>query len=81
MPTTLGEAYKIGSKPNDPVETYKEDIFTVTANIVGIPSLSIPYGKGKDGLPLGIQIMSKKFNEKTIYSFAKTIEKIVKKED
>ena len=79
MPTTLGEAYKIGSKPNDPVETYKEDIFTVTANIVGIPSLSIPYGKGKDGLPLGIQIMSKKFNEKTIYSFAKTIEKIVKK--
>lgn len=81
MPTTLGEAFKIGSKPSDPVETYKEDIFTVTANIVGIPSLSIPYGKGENGLPLGIQIMSKKFNEKTIYSFAKTIEGLIKKED
>ena len=81
MPTALGEAYKIGSKPSDPVETYKEDIFTVTANIVGIPSLSIPYGKGENGLPLGIQIMSKKFDEKTIYKFAKEIENIIKKED
>ena len=80
IPTTLGEAYKIGSKPSDPVETYKEDIFTVTANIVGIPSLSIPYGKGENGLPLGIQIMSKKFDEKTIYKLAKEIETIIKKE-
>lgn len=81
MPSALGEAFKIGSKPSDPVETYKEDIFTVTANIVGIPSLSVPYGVGQNGLPLGIQIMSKKFNEKTIFSFAKLIEKITKKED
>ena len=80
MPTALGEAYKIGSKPSDPVETYEEDIFTVTANIVGIPSLSIPYGKGKNGLPLGIQIMSKNFDEKTIYTFAKQIEKLIKED-
>lgn len=74
MPTTLGEAYKIGSKPSDPVETYKEDVFTVTANIVGCPSLSIPFGKGKSGLPLGIQLFGKKFDEKTIYSLAKLIQ-------
>ena len=74
MPTTIGEAYKIGSKPSDPVETYKEDIFTVTANIAGLPSLNIPFGKGENGLPLGIQLMSKKFNEKEIYQLAKFIE-------
>lgn len=74
MPTTMGEAYKIGSKPSDPVETYKEDIFTVTANIAGLPSLSIPFGTGDNKMPLGIQLMSKKFNEKTIYKLAKYIE-------
>lgn len=76
MPTTIGEAFKIGSKPSDPVETYKEDIFTVSANIAGIPSLSIPFGKGENGLPLGIQILSKKFNEDLIYKFAKYIENL-----
>lgn len=74
MPTTIGVAYKIGSKPSDPVETYKEDIFTVTANIAGLPSLSIPYGYGEENLPLGIQLMAGKFNEKEIYKFAKFIE-------
>ncbi len=78
MPTALGEAYEIGSKPSDPVETYKEDVFTVTANIVGSPSLSIPFGKGKHNLPLGIQLFGKKFDEKTIYSLAKFIEKNLK---
>lgn len=74
MPTTVGVAYKIGSKPSDPVETYKEDIFTVTANIVGIPSMNIPYGKGEDNMPLGIQLMAKKFDELNIYKLAKFIE-------
>lgn len=74
MPTTIGEAFKIGSKSKNPVDTYKEDIFTVTANIAGLPSLSIPFGKGDNGLPLGIQLMAKKFDEATIYKFAKFIE-------
>ena len=77
MPTTVGEAYKIGSKSNDPVETYKEDVFTITANIVGIPSLSIPFGKGESGMPLGIQVMAKKFDEAKIYKFAKFVEEII----
>ncbi len=74
MPTTIGEAFKIGSKSSNPVDTYKEDIFTVTANIAGIPSLSIPFGKGENGLPLGIQIIGDVFKEKDIYRFAKFIE-------
>lgn len=74
MPTTLAEAYKIGSKSDNPIDTYKEDIFTVTANIVGIPSLSIPFGKGEHGMPLGVQLMARKFNEKTIYNLAKFLE-------
>ena len=70
MPTTIGEAFKIGSKPSNPIDTYKEDVFTVSANIAGVPSLSIPFGQGENGLPLGIQILAKKFDEKKIYSFA-----------
>lgn len=81
MPTTMGEAYKIGSKPSNPVETYKEDIFTVTANIAGLPSLSIPFGKSESNMPLGIQIMSNKFNESKIYAFAKFIEEKLKQGD
>lgn len=76
MPTTIGEAYKIGSKSSNPVDTYKEDIFTVTANIAGLPSLSIPFGKGENGLPLGIQLFAKKFDEATIYKFANFVSKI-----
>ena len=49
-------------------------VFTVTANVVGLPSLSIPYGKGENGLPLGIQIIGKKFAESTIYNLAKFVE-------
>ena len=56
------------------VDTYKEDIFTVTANIAGLPSLSIPFGKGENNLPFGVQLMAKKFDEKSIYKLAKFIE-------
>ena len=73
IPTALGEAFKIGSK-SSPIDAYKEDVFTITANVVGVPSLSIPFGKGENGMPLGIQIIANKFNEKLIYKFAKFIE-------
>ena len=69
MPTTTGEAFKIGSKDQNPVDAYKEDIFTVTINVVGVPSLNSPFGKGQNGLPLGIQLLANKFDEKTIYKF------------
>ena len=79
MPTTYGEAFEIGSKTSDPVSMYIEDMFTVTANIVGLPAISIPVGTGGNGLPLGFQILSSPFNEKEIYNMADFI--VARKED
>ena len=73
MPTTKGEAYKLGSK-TDPVDAYKEDIFTVSANITGLPSISIPFGSGSTGLPIGMQLLAPHFMEKRLYQLAKFIE-------
>lgn len=70
MPTTYGEAFEIGSKISDPVSMYIEDMFTVPINIVGVPAMSIPVGTGKAGLPIGLQILSKHFNEKEIFNMA-----------
>ena len=70
MPTTYGEAFAIGSKMSDPVSMYIEDIFTVTANIVGVPAISVPAGRGKTGLPIGLQILSRHFGEKELYNIA-----------
>lgn len=74
LPTAKGEAFKLGSKQN-PVDAYKEDIFTVSANIAGIPSISVPFGKGENNLPLGMQIMANHFNEGAIYTVADFVEK------
>ena len=60
-PTTPGPAFKIGQKANDPLSLYLEDVFTVPANIVGIPAISIPSGNAEEegvSLPLGIQFMA-----------------------
>jgi len=70
MPTTYGEAFDIGSKTSDPVSMYIEDMFTVTANIVGVPAISIPVAKGNNNLPLGLQILGRHFGEKEIYNMA-----------
>lgn len=70
MPTTYGEAFELASKTSDPVSMYIEDMFTVPINIVGVPAISIPVGKGENGLPIGLQILSKHFNEKEIFNMA-----------
>lgn len=63
LPTTVGTAFKIGQKSDDPIALYLEDIFTVQANITGIPAISVPCGKDKNGLPIGLQLMSAPFTE------------------
>ncbi len=73
MPTTIGEAYKIGEKSN-PVDSYKEDIYTVSANITGLPAISLPCGKGENGLPIGMQFIGSNFDEATLYKVASFIE-------
>lgn len=63
MPSTPGTAFEFGQKSNDPVVMYLEDIFTVQANLVGIPGISIPTGNDEKGLPIGMQLMAPMFEE------------------
>ena len=62
-PTTPTPAFKLGEKTDDPLAMYLADIFTVTANLAGIPGISVPCGKSKEGLPIGMQILGKYFDE------------------
>ena len=71
-PTT---AYKSGMKVTDPLEMYLGDIYTVTVNIAGLPAISIPCGMGAENLPIGIQLIGKAFDEKTILRVANSFEK------
>jgi aspartyl-tRNA(Asn)/glutamyl-tRNA(Gln) amidotransferase subunit A len=76
-PTTPSPAFKIGEKINDPLKLYLEDIFTVPANLAGIPALSIPSGHkmvGDKSLPLGLQIMSATGNDQLLFKVATDFE-------
>ncbi len=76
-PTTLSTAFKIGGKLKDPISMYMEDLFTVPANLAGIPALSIPYAKCENGLPLGMQFMACERDEQTLFEVADKFEKII----
>ncbi len=66
-PTTPSPAYKIGEKTEDFLSMYIADIFTVTANLAGVPAVSFNAGKNKDGLPIGMQLSSKALNEEVLF--------------
>jgi len=74
-PTAPSAAFPIGEKEDDPIKMYLNDVFTVPASLAGIPGISIPFGKSKEGLPLGVQILSKHFDEQTIFNAASYLEK------
>ena len=76
-PTTPSVAFKIGAKSQDPVQMYLSDIFTVPANIAGIPAISVPSGTGADNLPLGIQFMAPYFREDILFEIGKEYEGLV----
>ncbi|NUQ80396.1 MAG: Asp-tRNA(Asn)/Glu-tRNA(Gln) amidotransferase subunit GatA [Bacteroidetes bacterium] len=73
-PTTPGTAFRIGEKTTDPLEMYLSDIFTVSANLAGIPGVSIPAGLASDGLPIGVQLLGNHFDEATLLTTARAIE-------
>ena len=60
-------AYKLGEKTSDPLQMYMGDIYTVPVNIAGIPALSMPCGEDENGMPVGMQLLGKAFDEKTLY--------------
>ncbi len=77
-PSTPSSAFKIGEKTNDPVSMYLNDIFTVPVNLAGIPAISIPAGRDSSGLPLGLQIIGKAFDEQNILNIAFSMEQQIK---
>lgn len=70
-PSTPGTAFEIGAKTNDPITMYLEDIYTVQANICGVPAISVPVGKHSNGLPFGLQLMGKPFDEVGLFDLSK----------
>ncbi len=78
-PATPNAAFPIdSSKGSDPVKMYLNDAFTIPANLAGLPAMSVPAGFDKDGLPLGLQIISKHFDEQTMFNVALAIEQNTK---
>ncbi|MFA5062541.1 MAG: Asp-tRNA(Asn)/Glu-tRNA(Gln) amidotransferase subunit GatA [Candidatus Omnitrophota bacterium] len=69
-PTSPTSAFKIGEKVDDPLKMYLSDIYTISVNLAGIPAISIPCGFTKKGLPVGLQILSKHFNEGMLFRLA-----------
>ena len=73
-PTVPTVAFDIGSKSKNPLEMYMTDVLTVSINIAGVPAISIPCGKDSNGMPIGMQLIAKHFNEETLYKAAYTFE-------
>jgi aspartyl-tRNA(Asn)/glutamyl-tRNA(Gln) amidotransferase subunit A len=73
-PITPSAAFAIGEKTDDPVAMYLNDVFTVPANLAGLPAISVPAGLSADGLPLGLQIIGRAFDEETVLRVASLLE-------
>jgi aspartyl-tRNA(Asn)/glutamyl-tRNA(Gln) amidotransferase subunit A len=73
-PTSPTAAFRLGEKSNDPLAMYLADIYTVTADLAGIPGISVPCGETKEKLPIGLQILGKHFDEATILRVAHAFE-------
>jgi aspartyl-tRNA(Asn)/glutamyl-tRNA(Gln) amidotransferase subunit A len=75
-PTAPTPAFKIGEKSDDPVAMYLADIYTVTASLAGICGVSVPCGQSQGGLPIGMQILGKHFDEGTIFRVGRALESL-----
>jgi aspartyl-tRNA(Asn)/glutamyl-tRNA(Gln) amidotransferase subunit A len=73
-PTAPSAAFAIGEKADDPIAMYLNDVFTVPANLAGLPAISVPAGLSADSLPLGLQIIGRAFDEETVFRAAAVLE-------
>ena len=73
-PATPGAAFALKSMNADPIQMYLQDVFTVTVNMAGLPGIAVPAGVAADGLPLGLQLIGKPFDEESLFRAAETIE-------
>jgi len=76
MPTAPTTAFRFGEKLQDPLAMYLSDIYTVSANLAGVPAISVPCGKDRQGLPIGLQFVGKQFDESTILNAAFALEQL-----
>jgi len=74
-PTAPSAAFAIGEKSDDPIAMYLNDVFTVTVNLAGLPGISVPAGLSGDGLPLGLQVIGRAFDEETVLRTGEAIER------
>lgn len=81
LPVSPTLPWKIGERIDDPLKMYLSDIFTVTANLAGIPGLSIPIGFSSNNLPVGMQILGPQFSESTLFQIGKAYEEATKNEE
>ena len=80
-PVSPTPPWKLGEKINDPLKMYLSDIFTVTANLAGVPALSIPIGFTSKGLPIGLQILGPHFSEELLFQIGRAYEEATKNEE
>ncbi|MEP7076731.1 MAG: Asp-tRNA(Asn)/Glu-tRNA(Gln) amidotransferase subunit GatA [Acidobacteriota bacterium] len=73
-PTSPSVAFKIGERSDDPLAMYLSDIYTVSANLAGVPAISVPCGLSKDGLPIGLQLIGNYWSEASLLNFGHTYE-------
>jgi aspartyl-tRNA(Asn)/glutamyl-tRNA(Gln) amidotransferase subunit A len=74
-PTAPSAAFAMGDKMDDPIAMYMMDVFTVPASLAGLPGISLPAGLSAEGLPLGLQLLGKAFDEETVFKVADVLEK------
>ncbi len=73
LPTSPVPAFKFGEKMDDPIAMYLADIYTVTANLVGIPAISLPLFKHSNGMPFSLQVMANRFDEVSLLQVSKLL--------
>ncbi len=74
-PTAPSPAFAMGEKMDDPVAMYLNDVFTVTVNLAGLPGISVPAGLSSEGLPLGLQLIGRAFDEETLFTVSHVLER------
>ncbi len=73
-PTAPTTAFEIGAKTADPLSMYLSDVCTIPSNLVGQPAISVPFGTGDDGLPVGVQLLAPSLGEATMFRAASVLE-------
>jgi aspartyl-tRNA(Asn)/glutamyl-tRNA(Gln) amidotransferase subunit A len=74
-PTAPSAAFGLGEKMDDPIKMYLNDVFTVPASLAGVPAMSVPAGLSAEGLPLGLQVIGRHFDEETVFTVAAALER------